>query len=419
MPIDRTRLCPTIQLLLKRRRRLSRPRNSHNVLDNGAMQCVLVGPSAPLRGGIAIDNDARAQALRLAGHKVEQINFSRLYPQFFFPGRSQHDAAPDHTQTSALACLDSLNPLSWWRTARHIVAWAPDVVTFQWWHPFFAPCYISVLSALRKALPRTARVLISHHARPHEPLPGQDLAVREVIKRCTDMVAYSRSDHDVMATLVPGSTIHLQDYPLLETPRALPDRAEAQRHWGVSGRVLLFFGYVRDYKGLDILLKALAKVPPELAVSLLIAGEFYTSVDTAQRLVQSLQLEARVHIVNRYISEPEWPTLFAATDALVLPYRAASQSMTIPLAYGFGKPVIATRVGGFPDIIDDGQTGVLAEPHPADLALAIQHFYADFLSGPYDTAIAAKRQSFGWEPFIQLLKQCSAAHGQTVQAATK
>ncbi len=383
------------------------------------MQCVLVGPSAPLRGGIAIDNDARAQALRLAGHKVEQINFSRLYPQFFFPGRSQHDAAPDHTQTSALACLDSLNPLSWWRTARHIAAWAPDVVTFQWWHPLFAPCYISVLSALRKALPRTARVLISHHARPHEPLPGQDLALRWVAQRCTDVIVHSRTDSDLIKTLVPDTRVHFLDYPLLETPQSQPDREEAQRRLEVSGRVLLFFGYVRTYKGLDILLHALAKVPRELGVSLLVAGEFYTSVDATRSLIQSLHLNDRVRIIDRYISEPEWPALFAATDALVLPYRAASQSMTIPLAYGFGKPVIATRVGGFPDIIEDGQTGVLADPDSDDVARAIQRFYTDFLSGPYDTAIATKRQSFGWEPFIQLLEQCSASHGQTVQAATK
>ena len=383
------------------------------------MQCVLVGPSAPLRGGIAIDNDARAQALRLAGHKVEQINFSRLYPQFFFPGRSQHDAAPDHTQTSALACLDSLNPLSWWRTARHIAAWAPDVVTFQWWHPLFAPCYISVLSALRKALPRTARVLISHHARPHEPLPGQDLALRWVAQRCTDVIVHSRTDSDLIKTLVPDTRVHFLDYPLLETPQSQPDREEAQRRLEVSGRVLLFFGDVRTYKGLDILLHALAKVPRELGVSLLVAGEFYTSVDATRSLIQSLHLNDRVRIIDRYISEPEWPALFAATDALVLPYRAASQSMTIPLAYGFGKPVIATRVGGFPDIIEDGQTGVLADPDSDDVARAIQHFYTDFLSGPYDTAIATKRQSFGWEPFIQLLEQCSASHGQTVQAATK
>ena len=372
------------------------------------MQCVLVGPSAPLRGGIAIDNDARAQALRLAGHQVEQINFSRLYPQFFFPGRSQHDAAPHHTQTSALACLDSLNPLSWQRTARHIVAWAPDVVTLQWWHPFFAPCYAVLLSSLRRALPHATRILISHHARPHEPLPGQDLALRWVAQRCTDVIVHSRTDSDLIKTLVPDTRVHFLDYPLLETPQSQPDREEAQRRLEVSGRVLLFFGYVRAYKGLDILLHALAKVPRELGVSLLVTGEFYTSVDATRSLIQSLHLNDRVRIIDRYISEPEWPALFAATDALVLPYRAASQSMTIPLAYGFGKPVIATRVGGFPDIIEDGQTGLLANPDSDDVARAIERFYTDFLAKPYDAAIVAKRETFSWEPFIQLLEERSA-----------
>ena len=372
------------------------------------MQCVLVGPSAPLRGGIAIDNDARAQALRQAGHQVEQINFSRLYPQFFSPGRSQHDASLRRDDSQALACLDSLNPLSWWHTAQRIAAWAPDVVTFQWWHPFFAPCYAVLLSALRRALPPAARILISHHARPHEPLPGQDLALRWVAQRCTDVIVHSCTDSDLIKTLVPDTRVHFLDYPLLEIPQSQPDREEAQRRLGVSGRVVLFFGYVRAYKGLDILLHALAKVPRELGVSLLVAGEFYISVDATRRLIQSLHLADRVRIMDRYISEPEWPTLFAATDALVLPYRTASQSMTIALAYGFGKPVIATRVGGFPDIIDDGQTGVLAEPHPADLAQAIQHFYTDFLAKPYDTAIAAKCEAFGWESFIQLLEERSA-----------
>ena len=279
-------------------------------------------------------------------------------------------------------------------------------MTFQWWHPFFAPCYLTLLSSLRKSLPRTARILISHHARPHEHLPGQDMAVRAVIKRCTDVIAYSQSDYDLMARLVLGAQIHLQDYPLLDTSRKLPHREQAQQELGVSGRTLLFFGYVRAYKGLDMLVEALAQVPRDLNISLLVAGEFYTSVDSMHQLVQSLGLQERVRIIDRYISEPEWPALFAATDALVLPYRAASQSMTIPLAYGFGKPVIATRVGGFSAIVDDGRTGILAEPHPEALADAIETFYTDFLSTPFDVEIAAKRQEFGWSSFIQLLETC-------------
>ena len=381
------------------------------------MRCILVGPSAPLRGGIAIDNDARAQALQQAGHEVELVNFSRLYPTFLFPGRSQHDATTQQRTTTggATVHLDSLNPLSWRRVAQHITAQKPHAVTFQWWHPFFAPCYLVLLRALQKTLPHTLRVLISHHARPHEPLPGQDVAVSAVIKRCTGVIAYSQSDYDVMTSLVPSSQIHLHDYPLLETSRELPSREAAQQRLGVSGRVLLFFGYVRAYKGLDILVEALAHVPSDVQVSLLVAGEFYTPVEETRQRIQALGLQERVRLIDRYIGEPEWPTLFAASDAIVLPYRAASQSMTIPLAYGFGKPVIATRVGGFADIIDHGRTGLLSDPNAGALAQTIRSFYSDFLSTPYEYAITAKRRSFGWESFIQLLEEDSRGRGQTPQ----
>jgi glycosyltransferase involved in cell wall biosynthesis len=167
--------------------------------------------------------------------------------------------------------------------------------------------------------------------------------------------------------------------------------------------VLLFFGYVRHYKGVDILLRALAQVPAELQVSLLLAGEFYEPEQQYRELIRTLGLNSCVQIHNRYISEPEWPDLFAASDALVLPYRTASQSMSITLAYEFGKPVIVSRVGGLADAVEDGRTGLVAEPEPIALAATIQRFYTDFLSSPYQTHIAARRQRLGWEPFIRTL----------------
>jgi glycosyltransferase involved in cell wall biosynthesis len=168
--------------------------------------------------------------------------------------------------------------------------------------------------------------------------------------------------------------------------------------------VLLFFGYVRHYKGVDTLLHALAQVPTELQVSLLIAGEFYEPEQQYRDLIRTLGIANRVQIHNRYISEPEWSDLFAASDALVLPYRAASQSMSITLAYEFGKPVIVSRVGGLADAVEDGRTGLVAEPEPAALAAAIQRFYTDFLSSPYQAHIATRRQRLGWEPFIRALE---------------
>ena len=371
------------------------------------MRCVLVGPSAPLRGGIAVDNDAMAQALRGAGHQVAQVSFRRLYPSLFFPGRTQYNESADSTcpQDLAQPLLDSINPVNWRQTARTITSFQPDLVTFQWWHPFFAPCYVTLLSLLRRACPSARRLLISHNTRPHEQLPGQDLALRLVVRRCTGVLVHSRSEYLLTHRVVPEAKIRIVDYPLLHTSQLLPSRGRAQQHLGVSGRVLLFFGYIREYKGLDVLLQALAQVPAELGLSLLVAGEFYTPRERYTQLINRLGLAHRVSLLDRYVGEAEWPSLFAATDALVLPYRAASHSMSIALAYGYGKPVIVTNVGGLAEAVEDGKTGLVAKPDPASLATAIQRLYTELLtSGPaMDAAIAAKQQQYSWEPFIRLL----------------
>lgn len=368
------------------------------------MHFVLVGPSAPLRGGIAIDNDALAHALATAGHEVRQFSFHRLYPTLLFPGRSQYDETTTFAPARALPYLDSVNPANWWSAARAMAALHPQMVTFQWWHPFFAPCYAVILARLKRLSPRVPRLLISHNTRPHEPMFGQDLATRLVARLCSGVIVHSQSEYDLMTQVAPGTPTRIVDYPLLQITRPLPPRAEAQQRLGVSGRVLLFFGYVRHYKGVDLLLRALARIPLTPRVSLVIAGEFYEPVETYHALIRELGVSERVHIINRYIGEPEWPDLFAATDALVLPYRSASQSMSIALAYGFNKPVIVSHVGGLAEAVDDGRTGVITEPDPDALAAAIQRLYTELLPGPYETHLAARRQRFGWEPFLKLLE---------------
>jgi D-inositol-3-phosphate glycosyltransferase len=377
------------------------------------MQFVLIGPSAPLRGGIALDNDALAHALRQAGHLVQQVSFSRLYPALLFPGRTQYDLrstgeqAKEHAprpMAQAHPWLDSVNPLSWWHTGRRIAQFQSQLVTVQWWHPFFAPCYASLLAYLKRACPGVPRLLISHNTRPHEPVPGQDAALRLVARLCDGVIVHSRSEYALTAKVAPGTVIRLVEYPLLETPRTLPERAAAQRRLGISGRALLFFGYVRKYKGLSLLLRALAQVPRELGVSLLVAGEFYEPIERYREQIRTLDLDKRVHLLDRYVGEPEWPDLFAATDALVLPYLTASQSMSITLAYGFGKPVIVTRVGGLAEAVEEGRTGLIAEPEPTAFAEVIRRFYTEFLLSPYQASISARQQHLGWESFIRLLE---------------
>jgi glycosyltransferase involved in cell wall biosynthesis len=304
----------------------------------------------------------------------------------------------------AKTSIDSVNPLSWWRTARTINRLRPDMATFQWWHPFFAPCYTTILAYLRRTCPAVSRVLISHNTRPHEPMPGQDTALRLVARYCDGIIVHSRSEHDLLTALAPGTAVRVMEYPMPQTSRVLPERREAQHRLGVSGRVLLFFGYVRRYKGLDLLLRALAEIPPDLAVTLLVAGEFYEPIGPYRELTRALGIVERVRIFDRYIAEPEWPEFFAATDALVLPYRSASQSMSIALAHGFGKPVIVTKVGGLAEAVEDGRTGLIAEPESARLAKSIRRLYTELLPSAYEAHIEARRQRLGWDPFIRVLE---------------
>jgi len=372
------------------------------------MRFALIGPSAPLRGGIAIENDALASALVAAEHDVCQLSFRRLYPKLLFPGRSQYDATTRFAPSLARACIDSVNPWNWLQVAKDLSHHRPQVVTFQWWHPFFAPCYAAILARLKKLCPTATRLLISHNVRPHETFPGQDFATRLVAHQCSGVIVYSQSECDLMRRVAPGASVRIADYPLLQTTRSLPPREEAQQRLGVSGRVLLFFGYIRKYKGVDLLLRALAQVPQALNVSLLIVGEFYEPIERYQSLIKELGLSQRVQILNRYVGEPEWPDLFAASDALVLPYRSASQSMSIALAYGFGKPVIVSRVGGLAEAVEEGRTGFIADPTPDALAGGIQRLYTELLARPYPEYIAARRQRLGWEPFIHLLAEWRA-----------
>lgn len=372
------------------------------------MRFILVGPSSPIRGGIAIDNDALARALVLAEHDVYRMSFRRLYPALLFPGSSQYDATTTFSPPQAQHYIDSINPLNWRRAADRIAEQLPHIITFQWWHPFFAPCYAMILARLKKLLPHVPRLLISHNARPHEPFPGQDTAIRLVARLCSGVIVHSQSERDLIHALAPETPVHIVEYPLLQTTRALPRREEAQQRLGVSGKVLLFFGYVRKYKGVDLLVQALAHVPQDLNVSLLIAGEFYEPINVYQTLVKKLGLSERVRILNRYIGEPEWPNLFAASDALVLPYRSASQSMSITLAYGFGKPVIVSRVGGLAEAVEESRTGLITDPEPHALAVAIQRLYTEFLPSPYQQSIAERRQRLGWGPFVRLLESWRA-----------
>jgi len=340
-----------------------------------SVHLAIVGPVHPFRGGIALHGARLAAAARRRGARVEIFSYRRLYPRAFFPGRSELDPGPSLLPAGEPPdrTLDPLRPRSWARVGDRIAARAVDVVLLQRWHPFFAPALARVARAARRSGARM--VWMVHNARPHErsAFPWGPLLTLGI--RPEDCVlTHARSEASLLADLGVRASIEVLPMP---APEAIPavDAAEARRELAI-GRdevVFLFFGYVRAYKGIEVLLEALPLLGADgPAWRALVVGEWYVDRRRIEPLLARAAAAGRVDVVDRYVSEAEVGRYFAAADAVVLPYRSGTQSAVIPLAYANGRGVITTRVGGLEDAVEENATGLLVPPGDArSLAAAL------------------------------------------------
>jgi D-inositol-3-phosphate glycosyltransferase len=372
----------------------------------------IIGPIHPLRGGIALHSAAMASAARARGHAVRVVSYARLYPKSLFPGRTQLDPDPVPPGTAAIeraALIDSCAPWTWPRAASWLADGRPDLVVAQRWHPFFAPALATVAARSRA---RGARVVwMVHNARPHE---GGAALWRPLLR-------LGIHDEDVCLTHAGSEVAALRDLGVHGDVRRTthpaspagdpPDAADARRALGIAADevVFLFFGYVRAYKGVDVLLDALTRLAPDgPRWRAIIAGEWYVDRAAADRAVASAPLAGRVELVDRYLPAEEVARHLAAATVLVLPYRSGTQSGVVPLAYAHGRGVITTRVGGLGEAVRDGETGLLVPPEdPRALAAALEsvrrgrRFAAD--------ALASALGRCGWDEFLAVLEEIAAA----------
>jgi glycosyltransferase involved in cell wall biosynthesis len=366
------------------------------------MNICLIGPMYPLRGGIAHYN---AQlALELANrHTISAISFSRLYPSLFFPGRSQFDPSLLPPPVPAEALLDSMNPLSWLRAGRRIAELAPDLALVHWWNPFFAPSIGTTVRVARKRS-RFTTIFICHNILPHEPFPGTRTLTRFAIAPADAFLVHSAADQRDLESLRPHSRIVMVPQPPGRGFGELIDKDTAKRRLGLSGNTLLFFGLIRPYKGLPRLLEALPLVLQRLDCSVLIVGEFYEGKAHCLNLIHRLGLSPNVRVVDRFVPDEEVSLYFSAADLVVLPYESATQSAIVPIAYAFERPVVVTRVGGLPEAVHDGETGLLVEPHnSAALAGAIIRFYEEKMEARLRRNIV-QQQRFSWAELARTLE---------------
>lgn len=373
--------------------------------DEEPMRYLLVGPAHPLRGGIATFNGRLFRYLEQRGHQVRAINFKRQYPSFLFPGRTQEDHSRQAIRVPAPRVLDAIGPASWLRAAQLAHAFDPDVVVYHHWMPFFAPCYAS-LGALIRVAGRAKNVWICHNLTPHERQPGSDVLNFLGLATAHGFMVMSEAVERDLLRLRPKARYRRVMHPADEPTVSIP-QAEARRRLRLpDGKpILLFFGYVRAYKGLDVLLRALPLVLREAEVVLVVAGEFYEPRDQFERLARELGVEKAVVWRDEFIPNEEVALFFSACDAVVLPYRTATQSGIVPLAYSHRKPIVTTSVGGLVEAVRDGATGILAPPEdPEALAQAILRFLALRERVRWEENIAEVHRLMSWGRFVDALE---------------
>ena len=369
------------------------------------MRIVLVGTAYPMRGGIA-HYIALLYKNLAQKHKVWVISFRRQYPTLLFPGRSQMERGGPVWPVPSEPILDTLNPFTWVRAAKRIRSIKPDIVVFKYWMPFFAPCYAAVAYLTRKAGIKV--VLLCDNITPHEPRSGDKLLNRLLLEHAHGFIVQSEAVKQDLLSYRPDANFRLVPHPVYEIFPDHWDRAAVRQELDLSedAQVLLFFGYIRPYKGLKYLIEAMPEVLQALPqANLIVAGEFYEPSEPYQRRISELGLKDAVRLVDKYIPNEEVGMFFRAADLVVLPYVSATQSGIVQIAYHYGVPVVATAVGGLPEVIEEGRTGFLVPPEdPQALATAIVRFFQEADRTRFAEHIRKVREQFSWKRMVEAIE---------------
>ena len=362
------------------------------------MRVALLGPTHPHRGGIAHYTTLLARAFAKS-HDTHIISFKRLYPGLFFPGATQFDRSAEALlpPVEPEPLLDSINPLTWRRAGMRLRELAPDLLIVPWWHPFFGPS-LGTVARLARVGDRPKRIFLIHNVEPHEPTPLDRWLGQYGLLAADAFVVHARAEAERLKSRVRGGPIRIHPHPTYEFfSERRPSRESARAAIGARGRVILFFGYVRPYKGLADLLEAVRLARGDAWDQLYVVGEFYEPRSRYEAALHDPALRGKVTVVDRYLPNEEVATYFAAADVVALPYRSATGSGIAQIAFGAGVPVIATRTGGLEDVVEDGVSGLLVPPSdPRALADAIEKFFGENLGPKLAEGVANARGRFSW-----------------------
>ncbi|MCM1007481.1 MAG: glycosyltransferase [Ruminococcus flavefaciens] len=364
---------------------------------NNRKRIVMIGPVYPFKGGISHYTGAMAKNLA-KDFEVFTISYKMQYPKILFKSE-QRDFDNDTFKVHDTKYLvNTANPFNWINSARKIKKLKPDYIIMQWWHPYFSPCYTG-LSMFTRKIPK---IFVCHNVFPHERFPLDRFLTRTVLKKGKAYITHSAMDAEDLKGIVAVPNYETTVLPVhnsFKMKNLTKPQARLAANVPEDKKILLFFGFVRDYKGLRHIINAMPDIVKyDSNIRLMIVGEFRSDKENYLEQIKNLGVEDNIDIVDGYIPDSGIEKYFAASDLIVLPYESATQSGIVQIAYGFEKPVIATNVGGLPEVISDGKTGYIVEPkNPKALAEAVIRFFDENKSEEFTENVRKEAYRYSWD----------------------
>lgn len=364
---------------------------------------VIIGPAYPLRGGIATFTERLAGELHKAGDDVSIETYSLQYPNFLFPGKTQFSTEENTSKIPIKASLNSINPFNWIRLGIRLKKAKLDIVIFKFWIPFMAPA-LGMLARIIRKNKVTKCVALAHNVLPHEKRIGDRSLSNYFIKAMDGFLVLSESVKKDLESFDYKKPVRLSPHPLYDHFGELENRELALKKLNLEAdwNYLLFFGFIREYKGLDLALRALASPKlQKLKLKLIVAGEFYSDSKSYLDLVKTLNISDRVIFHSNFITDSHIPTYFSVADLVVQPYKNATQSGVTQVAYHFNKPILVTNVGGLPELVPHQKAGYVSSLDPEEIASHILDFYTQEREKEFSDNIREFKKKYSWELFVQ------------------
>jgi len=374
---------------------------------------IIVGSAHPLRGGgLSTFNQRLAKEFNDGGDNCSIYSFSLQYPSFLFPGKTQYTDEPAPENLKIFSVINSVNPLNWIRVGNRIGKEKPDIVVVRYWLPFMAPALGTILRRIKKNK-HTRIICIADNIIPHEHRPGDKAFTNFFVKRCDGFITMSEQVMNDLLKFVRDKPVKLVPHPLYDNFGEIISKIEAREKLKIKTDelIILFFGFIRKYKGLDILLDAMKIIKENTKsqisnLKLLVAGEFYDDEKPYLQQINRLGINDDVILRTDFIPVSEVKYYLCAADAVIQPYRNATQSGVTPLAYYFEKPMIVTNVGGLPSLVPNEKAGLVTEPTAQSVANAILRFY-QLGENYFLPHLRSEKQKYSWSNLTNAIKEIS------------